>query len=268
MYIPTGIQAREAVHVLLLRELNELGSGSATTLKGGVNLRLFWGSVRYSEDIDLDGAPEFSAAIRTRIRSTIEDGRLVRDLRLLGLRGIDPGEGPNKDTDTVFRYKFNVLGGGDVRYSTKVEVSFRPRHPADVIEHGLADRSISDRYLPQAETLNVSHYGRLAATRQKLVALSGRTIVQARDVFDLHVLGLHRTPTDWSELAAQTALEILASGLDRTLEISYSEFEGQVVEFLSDEARSRFGSPSAWEGIQLAVAQGIESVIAAQAGLS
>ena len=149
-----------------------------------------------------------------------------------------------------------------------MEVSFRPRHPADVIEHGLADRSISDRYLPQAETLNVSHYGRLAATRQKLEALSGRTIVQARDVFDLHVLGLHRTPTDWSELAAQTASEILASGLDRTLEISYSEFEGQVVEFLSDEARSRFGSPSAWEGIQLAVAQGIESVIAAQAGLS
>ena len=54
MYIPTGIQAREAVHVLLLRELNELGSGGTTTLKGGVNLRLFWGSVRYSEDMDLD----------------------------------------------------------------------------------------------------------------------------------------------------------------------------------------------------------------------
>ena len=70
----------------------------------------------------------------------------------------------------------------------------------------------------------------------------------------------------WSELAAQVASEILASGLDRTLEISYSEFEGQVVEFLSDEARSRFGSPSAWEGIQLAVAQGIESVISAQTG--
>ncbi len=267
MYIPTGIQAREAVHVLLLRELNHVVGGSATTLKGGVNLRLFWGSERYSEDMDLDGDPEFSAAIRTRIRSTIEEGQLVRDLRLLGLRGIDPGEGPNKDTDTVFRYKFNVLGGGDVRYSTKVEVSFRPKHSADVIEQGLADRSITDRYLPQAQTLNVSHYGRLAAERQKLVALSGRAIVQARDVFDLHVLGFHTRQSDWSELAAQVEPDTLASGLDRALEISYSEFEGQVVEFLSDEARGRFGGRSAWEGIQLTVAQGIEAVVSAQAAL-
>jgi hypothetical protein len=266
MYIPTGIQAREAVHVLLLRELNQVVGGSATTLKGGVNLRLFWRSVRYSEDMDLDGDSEFSMAIRSRIRSAIEEGRLLRDLRLLGLRGIDPGEGPNKDTDTVFRYKFNVLGGGDVRYSTKVEVSFRPRHPADVVEQGPADRSITDRYLPRASTINVSHYGRLAAKRQKLVALSGRTIVQARDVFDLHVLGLHERQSDWSELAAQVDASTLASGLDRALEISYPEFEGQVVEFLSDEARRVFGDRLAWEGIQLMVAQGIEGVISTQEG--
>ena len=59
----TAIQAREAVHVLLLRRLQDVQDARAVILKGGVNLRLFHGSPRYSEDIDLDGVPHARLAI-------------------------------------------------------------------------------------------------------------------------------------------------------------------------------------------------------------
>lgn len=53
----TDVAAREAFHVLLLGELSNRLSEGTFVLKGGVNLRLYFGSPRYSEDIDLDGDP-------------------------------------------------------------------------------------------------------------------------------------------------------------------------------------------------------------------
>lgn len=60
----TAVTAREVVHLLILEELGKLRDGKAVALKGGVNLRLFFGSLRYSEDVDLDGVPEASRAVR------------------------------------------------------------------------------------------------------------------------------------------------------------------------------------------------------------
>jgi hypothetical protein len=59
----TDTEAREAVHVLLLSKLAQELRPGAFVLKGGVNLRLFFDSPRYSEDMDLDHRPE---ARRTR----------------------------------------------------------------------------------------------------------------------------------------------------------------------------------------------------------
>ena len=53
--ILSPVAAREAVHLLILQEVANVHGGDAVVLKGGMNLRLFFGSVRYSEDMDLDG---------------------------------------------------------------------------------------------------------------------------------------------------------------------------------------------------------------------
>jgi hypothetical protein len=44
---------REGFHVVLLRALAERLQGRDWVLKGGTNLRLYFGSIRFSEDIDL-----------------------------------------------------------------------------------------------------------------------------------------------------------------------------------------------------------------------
>jgi len=52
----TPLQKREVFHLLFLRELVRGVPLSAFVLKGGTNLRFFFGSIRYSEDMDLDAS--------------------------------------------------------------------------------------------------------------------------------------------------------------------------------------------------------------------
>ena|SRR5229473_2304890 len=54
----TDLEAREALHVLLLSRLSQELRPDAFVLKGGVNLRLFFDSPRYSEDIEPRHRPE------------------------------------------------------------------------------------------------------------------------------------------------------------------------------------------------------------------
>lgn len=250
----TPLEAREFVHLLILRELLEVRRGTAITLKGGVNLRLFHGSIRYSEDIDLDGDPEARLPIRERVRGIFENPRIQYSLRSRELRGLDPTEGVNKDTPTTFRFKFHVLGTGDVPYPTKVEVSFREPFEGDATEVERPSPELVNRYLGEEADLEVPHYKRPAAIRQKIEALATRAEVQARDVFDLRVLVPPEdrdAPHLVSFLAGGLTADQVERAYDRTFELGYPEFEGQVVEFLDEAGRERYGRPEAWTELQL-----------------
>ncbi len=108
--------------MLVLKEL--AGEKRARfVLKGGVNLRLFAQSPRYSQDMDLDGYPDASDAVRAVIRDVVEGKRARTELRRLRITRIEQGGEPNKDTEVTFRYKFRVISAG-IEYPTKVEVRF------------------------------------------------------------------------------------------------------------------------------------------------
>jgi len=256
----TPVAAREVVHLLILEELGKVRAGEAVALKGGVNLRLFFQSVRYSEDIDLDGVPEFSQAIRSTIKGIFRDRTFSKRIRKLGIRGLDPGEGPNKDTSTTFRYKFGVVLPGDVRHPTKVEVSFRPRHPGDrtVTEH------VPSRFVEEYDIapVPVCRYVLDAAVRQKIHALGGRNLAQARDVFDLHALvGGDVSDEVLGFLAGALTRNQLNAAHERAFSITFAEYEGQVIEFLSTEAREIYGTEGSWDEMRLEAAALIDAVI-------
>lgn len=261
------IQAREAVHVLLLRELQQVKDGRAVILKGGVNLRLFHESPRYSEDMDLDGDSDARLGIRSTIRGIFDDRQFARALSRLGLRGVDPKEGPNKDTETTFRYKFHVLAPGSQSYGTKVEVSFRERNEADSFEIAEPDRNRVARYLSTDEKLLVQRYGRRAAIRQKIEALAGRMRIEARDIFDIHMLlGEEQPPSPalLDFLADNIEAPTLELAHERALELEYPEYESLVVRFLEDEAREQYRSQERWDVLRLKTAGLTESVQARQ----
>jgi len=75
-----GRECVELFHLTFLRALATRGEGKQRiALKGGCNLRFYFGSVRYSEDMDLDGQPDGSAEIRRCIARLFERNDLVLD---------------------------------------------------------------------------------------------------------------------------------------------------------------------------------------------
>ncbi|MDH4045890.1 MAG: nucleotidyl transferase AbiEii/AbiGii toxin family protein [Gemmatimonadota bacterium] len=259
------VAAREIVHLAILRELMRIRGGDAVTVKGGVNLRLFFGSPRYSEDMDLDGTAQASDTIRDALKGLVEDASFARGLRPFGIRELDPGEGPNKDTDTTFRHKFGVVVSGGIRYPTKVEVSFRGRHGTDRTAFESPAPEMLQPY--GMDRFEIRHYVREAAVRQKLGALAGRREAQARDVFDLYMLVPGAAADDLIRyLAKHLSTSTLHEGHSRALAITYEEYVGQVIEFLGEQARATHNGEAAWDEMRLHAVGLIERVMMLQEG--
>ena len=93
---------REGFHVVLLRALAERLQGRDWVLKGGTNLRLYFGSIRFSEDIDLDVGKDLAGAMQRAIPATLADGDVQRRLQALGiLQASLIGGRSSKSTDTA-----------------------------------------------------------------------------------------------------------------------------------------------------------------------
>jgi hypothetical protein len=266
----SGIAVREAFHLVLLRFLVRKQGGEAWALKGGVNLRLFFGSVRYSEDMDLDAEPRLNRTLKRDILGILRDPIFRRRLMAIGVRGVEPAA-PRlaKDTQTTARVKLSLIAGG-VPYPTKVEISFRPRDGRDVVELASPSRPLALRYLKEGAEypFQLPHYPRTPAVRQKFSALAGRPAVQARDVFDLMVLtaNAHRADIDTEEIRAQLSDATLREARDRALTLPESEFRAKVLEFL-DEANKETWRDR-WDEIRLSVAALAEELIAMPGGPS
>jgi len=128
---------REGFHVVLLRALGERLQGRDWVLKGGTNLRLYFGSIRFSEDIDLDVGKDVAGAMQRAIPATLADGDVQRRLQALGiLEASLIGGRSSKSTETTLRYKIELVGRGGIRPPTKIDVSYRDRCEGD--EHAVS----------------------------------------------------------------------------------------------------------------------------------
>ena len=96
----TDTQAREAFHFTLLRRLvGQVPEG--LRLKGGVNLRLFFGSVRYSEDMDLDADLRLQPRLVDQLQRIIVAPDYRKELLQLGIEDVSTAPSPAKTTDTT-----------------------------------------------------------------------------------------------------------------------------------------------------------------------
>ena len=110
---------REGFHVVVLRALAERLQGRDWVLKGGTNLRLYFGSIRFSEDIDLDVGKDVAGAMQRAIPAALADGDVQRRLQALGiLQASLIGGRSSKSTDTTLRYKIELVGRGGIRPPT------------------------------------------------------------------------------------------------------------------------------------------------------
>jgi predicted nucleotidyltransferase component of viral defense system len=241
-------QVTELFHVAFLDLLSKRFEVDRYVLKGGANLRYFFGSVRYSQDVDLDveGIPAWR--LNEKIDALLSS---VPMTILLRSAGISVAERSNpKRTDTTQRWKFGLDAPGHPDLiRTKIEFSYREEAGEYLIEP--IPRRIVEPYALRSPL--VAHYINDTPTRQKVMALVGRNETQARDVFDLDLL-LRRHPLPSGLIDSA----ILGQAADRAMELPYAAFQGQVLPFLEPDAVEIYGDEASWVQMQTVVAERLE----------
>ncbi|MBS2011402.1 MAG: nucleotidyl transferase AbiEii/AbiGii toxin family protein [Deltaproteobacteria bacterium] len=242
---------REVFHLFFLERLFMVSEASQYVLKGGVNLRFFFASPRYSEDMDLDVVAGSVETLKKNGFKILEDKSLGRAMQAFGVRAIqvnDPTKA--KQTTTTQRFRVRLVTTAGIELPTKVEFSRRPRSE----EYAVVTESIpGDRTRPYGRLgFPCPHYDGRSAALQKARALPGRETPQCRDVFDLHILALggHVNRELLREHLTKKERADARAVIDS---LEHDAYEGQVVEFLDDEARARHGTSEAWDEMRLRV---------------
>lgn len=238
----TDQQSIEIFHLIFLRLLKNQMDSSLYAIKGGCNLRFFFESIRYSEDIDFDIAVISTQTLKKKIDGILNSTSLQHGLATYGLEVSDTSA--PKQTSTVQRWKVGIKAKNRVRViPTKIEFSRRKldsaRKAEPVSSFILQDYKFSPMIL--------SHYLYPSAVEQKINALIFRTETQARDIFDLNLLFLRR-----KEIPFKLNFD-LQRAVDCTLEISFDNYSSQVVSYLLPEYVEHYGQANIWAQIQLFV---------------
>jgi len=241
-------QATELFHVAFLDVLSKRLESDRYVLKGGANLRYFFDSVRYSQDIDLDveGVPPWR--LNEKIEALLSSPQIALLLRNAQL---DVAERSNpKHTDTTQRWKIGLAAPGHSELiRTKIEFSYREGGGAHRIEP--IPRRIVEPYALRSPL--VPHYVEDAPTEQKVLALAGRSETQARDVFDLDLL-LRRSSLAPGALDSK----VLTTAVDLAMQLPYAAFQDQVLPFLEPAAVELYEGEASWEQMQTFVAEQLE----------
>ncbi|MEX0972401.1 MAG: nucleotidyl transferase AbiEii/AbiGii toxin family protein [Solirubrobacterales bacterium] len=244
----TPAQIVEFFHVVFLDVLSKRLDPTRYVLKGGANLRFFFGSLRYSEDIDLDVSGVEPWGLEEKVDGVLDSAPLSTLLRVGGLT-ITEFSKP-KQTATTRRWKVGVeVPGRSDPLRTKIEFSNRNGEQRYRLEP-VPSRIVSPYAL---RAPSVQHYIESAPTEQKVVALANRSETQARDVFDLDLL-LRRRALPAGSLDSQ----VLSDAADRALQLPFAAFRDQVLPFLEPDAFELYDSEAAWEQMQAFVAEKLE----------
>ncbi len=243
----TDKQQREVFHLLFLERLLRISDPQMYALKGGVNLRFYFKSPRYSEDMDLD---VFGGSVETLKKNgykILRDPSFLRNLQTYGIENLkinDPAKA--KHTETTQRFRLRLINSNGDEFPTKVEFSRRKKISDQHIQTELVSPEIILPY--KRLSFQCRHYGAELAIAQKIQALGGRTEVQARDVFDLYVFylsgHLNKKNIDQNTTADEREKAFIA-----LLSLDFLSYQGQVVEYLENESKKQYGNESTWEQI-------------------
>src|SRR5690242_8643568 len=101
---PSARQGVEMFHLVFLRALVAKGEDkSLLALKGGCNLRFYFGSVRYSEDMDLDVVVISKDTLRNKVERLLRSPLVAAPLKTSAIEIVEISA--PKQTDTTQRWK-------------------------------------------------------------------------------------------------------------------------------------------------------------------
>ncbi|HMB00170.1 MAG TPA: nucleotidyl transferase AbiEii/AbiGii toxin family protein [Spirochaetota bacterium] len=244
------VQTVELFHLLFLDQLGRKLEKRNYILKGGCNLRFFFKSIRYSEDIDLDAVNMSKERVRKTVNKILVSTPFKEILQIHNLR-IDYKSEP-KQTETTQRWKF-ILVQTDTgkRINTKIEFSRRGRNGNSIFSP--VDPLIVKKYGVTSILLN--HYDLQSAYEQKLKALITRKSVQARDIFDANLLlNSGADPL----IKAKKIIPDIDKAIENALSVKFDIFKSQVLAYIHPEYKNQYDAPDVWDNIVLGVVKAME----------
>lgn len=208
-------------------------------------MRFFFKSPRYSEDIDLDVQSISVAVVREKVNQILKSKPFKDILQIRNI--IIEHITEHKQTETTQRWKLGLtVSGLEVSLPTKIEFSRRG------LEKTVKFESVSSELVRffELSPILINHYPAEVTCLQKIRAIVFRSIVQARDVFDLYVLLVSKV--DRIDIPKK-----LSSHLDRAreniLSIDFDMFKSQVIAYLDSEEQPHYESEEIWDDIRLYV---------------
>lgn len=249
----TARETVELFHLVFVRALFAgLGDKRLLAVKGGINLRLFFQSVRFSEDLDLDVTTMSKEVLENRVDRLLKAPAVISPLRTRGVIIQDISK--PKQTEMVQKWKLAVTSP-DASIDQRTKIEFSRRATVEAASLDPAGTEIANAHgLP---VFLATHYRCAEAVRQKIHALEGRSQTQPRDVFDLHLLfarpdapkRLDEEAVGWLEKAAANAAAL-----------TYDQYVSLVVAYLDPEHAEIYASRESWEAMQLDVIERLEAL--------
>ncbi len=283
------LQLRELFHIEFLRWFTRKVKPEMYALKGGSNLRFFYNSFRYSEDMDIDVKGIEVEALKDMVMKILSNASFQEIFKTFGVaKVVVPNMIKAKQTQTTQRFKVHLVTFSGEDLFTKIEFSRRGFKGTAIVG------SLSDSVLRPYKIvpLLVSHYDIESAVMQKIGALAGRSTTQARDIFDLYVLssqchceeaegrrsnlkkeiasaasprskseiwnGASQPRNDRGNKAARN--DILDRVHENVFSVGFEQFRDTVVSYLAPEDQAVYNLPSSWDEIKLKVLSFIEQL--------
>lgn len=246
------LRLREIFHLEFLRRLGRKLPAGSFAVKGGANLRFFFGSIRYSEDIDLDVTGAGVAVLKDTVMKILGLASFQDGLKPYGIERLDlPDMTKAKPTETTQRFKLHLLTAAGEDLFTKIEFSRRGFHGRTETE--FVSESVLRGY--QMAPLVAPHYDLDSAIAQKIEALATRTETQARDIFDLHLLSTRQAG---GARPGRGTKGLLSKASERVFDVDFAVFRDTVLAYLADEDRAAYDSAELWDELKLKVVRFLE----------
>jgi len=240
------VQYVEFFHLAFLDQLGRKLDKRLYALKGGCNLRFFLGSIRYSQDIDLDVKTTHVTTLQKTVNTILGSSGFAMMLRSLSLEVAQISE--PKQTETTQRWKVQLKAPFGLVFPIKIE--FSRRGLDSPVEFEPIHFGVLSMY--KLHPIFVPHYGPTIAFKQKIRALALRTETQARDIWDLfHLINAYAVKEGDGEY--------IVKACENACNISFGDFKDQVLAFFPADLQMQYNYDT-WEQIQLKVINYLESL--------
>lgn len=253
MDIYSPIQYIEQFHLLFLDQLGRKLDQKLYALKGGCNLRFYFKSIRYSEDIDLDVQIIHTETLRNKMRGILKSKPFKQILQTRKITIINVTK--PKQTETTQRWKLS-LGISDSAIPLHTKIEFSRRGVQKDVKFETVDPELIQMY--RLSPIMFNHYSANTAFEQKVKALATRSQTQARDIFDIYML---ITTQEKNILCNKKLTTFFTQAQEKALALTFQDFKSQVVSFLAPDYQAQYDSELVWNDIVIKVIESLEAKI-------